>query len=87
LKFYSEKLDKLYDTQDELVKAESAENDKKAKREARAKEVEMALNAAQASAKKAHDLLVAFCQDYGAYHTSISKPGDFNIMNVFDWLL
>lgn len=87
MKFYSERTQKLYDSQADLEKAEAEIDNKKNQREARAKAVEAAITKAQESAKQAHELLVDFCKDYGAYHTSISHPEDLNILNVFDWLL
>lgn len=87
MKYWSDITNKVYDTQADLEKAEAEVTNKKNQREVRAKEVESAIAEAQESAKKAHDLLVSFCEDYGSYHTSISNPEDLNILNVFDWLL
>lgn len=72
MKYYSEKLNKVFDTVDALEKAEAeleaknAEKKKKAEaRATRAKEVEDAY-------KTYRTLLDAFCKDYGAFHTSYS---------------
>lgn len=82
MKFYSEKTKKIYDTEEELNKAELAVDKKKVARETRAKEVEKAIKEAEAASEKAHKLLADFCKDYGAYHTSISNVKDFD---PFDW--
>lgn len=89
MKFYSEQLNKLFDTAEELQAAEEkvnaarrAEEEKeaqlKASREARAKEVEEAIHQAQedqkkanASTKRAVNMLNAFVKDFGAYHTTV----------------
>lgn len=93
MKYYSEQLNKLFDTSEELVAAEDkvnaakrAEEEKKAQlkaqREARAKEVEDAFKVAHDDTKKAYELLKAFVKDYGAYHTSI-KNVPVSIWNAF----
>ena len=84
MKYYSEQLNKLFDTSEELVAAEDkinaakkAEEKKKAQlkaqRETRAKEVEDAFKVAHDDTKKAYELLNAFVKDYGSYHTSIKN--------------
>lgn len=83
MKYYSEMLNKLFDTQAALCEAEKAKKDaevakekaereKKAARAARAKEVEEALKAANDAQAKAVKLLKAFTKDYGYYHASYS---------------
>lgn len=82
MKFYSEQLNKLFDSAEELQAAEDkvmaakkAEEEKKAQlkatREARAKEVEAAFQAVNEANKKANELLNAFVKDYGSFHTSV----------------
>lgn len=82
MKYYSEQLNQLFDTPEELLAAEDkvnaakrAEEEKKvqlkAQREQRAKEVEDAFKVAYDDTKRAYELLNAFVKDYGAYHTSI----------------
>lgn len=82
MKYYSEQLNQLFDTPEELLAAEDkvnaakrAEEEKKvqlkAQREQRAKEVEDAFKVAYDDTKRAYELLSAFVKDYGAYHTSI----------------
>jgi len=83
LKYYSEKLSKLFDSEKELTEAETAEVNKKKARETRAKEVEDALAAAHEASDHAHKLLTAFCKDYGSYHTTIKDPDD---LDAFSWI-
>jgi len=82
MKYYSEITKQLYDSQDELYKAEHADEIKKAEekkkseeRARRAKEVEDAISAADAAHKAAQEKLNAFIKDYGAFHTSIKEVG------------
>lgn len=93
MKFYSEQLSKLFDTQAELETAEEkanaakrAEEEKKAKlkanRETRAKEVEDAFKTAAEAQKKANELLNAFLKDYGSYHTTL-KDVPVSIWDAF----
>lgn len=74
MKYYSEKTQKLYNSEDELKKAETAlikqEAEEKAKRETRAKrakEVEEAY-------LKYKKLLESFIKDYGNFHMTINEP-------------
>lgn len=84
MKFYSETLNKLFDTEKDLVEAETkvkvaeakkleAEKAKKAARATRAKEVEKALKEANEAQAKAIKLLKSFTNDYGYFHTSFSS--------------
>ena len=93
MKFYSEQLSKLFDTQAELETAEEKENaakraeeEKKAKlkanRETRAKEVEDAFKTAAEAQKKANELLNTFLKDYGSYHTTL-KDAPVSIWDAF----
>ena len=97
MKFYSEQLSKLFDTQAELETAEEKENaakraeeEKKAKlkanRETRAKEVEDAFKTAAEAQKKANELLNAFLKDYGSYHSTL-KDVPVSIWDEFFSLL
>lgn len=96
MKFYSEKLNKMYSTAAEVVKAEEAYDKKlaeeKAKKEAlvnarktRAEEVDKAFNEAREAYKKYTDLLNAFCKDYGSYHKTF-KEGD-TVPSLLDWFM
>ena len=85
MKFYSEQLNKLFDSAEELKAAEDkvnaakrAEEEKKAalkaQREERAKEVEEAFKLANEDTKKAYALLKEFLKDYGSFHTTLREP-------------
>ncbi len=92
MKFYSEKTEKLYDSEEELKQAESQleeaqkkEEEKKQARAARAKEVEDAFKAASEAQKKANDLLVAFTKDYGSFHMTYKDESPFGFRSFFDF--
>lgn len=75
MKFYSEVTDKIYNTEDELKKAESLVSEKKrrdanlkAERETAAKKVEDAFKAAAAAEKAARKELQQFTDKYGSFH-------------------
>lgn len=83
-KFYSPKLNRYFDSQEELEKAviELEEKEQKQKqlaetRKARAQEVNDAY-------KHADALLREFVKDYGYYHTSHTSPTSFSISRVID---
>lgn len=93
MKFYSEVLNKVFDTQEECVKAEEAhkakiakaEAEKKAKdekRAARAKEVEEAYKQAAEAKKVYQEKLNAFVQDFGSFHLTMREPVSVN--SLFD---
>lgn len=94
MKFYSEKLNKVFDTEQACVEAESAhdkaiaeaEAKKKAlveERATRAKEVEDLYKAA-VEAKKAYDeKLRAFLKDYGSFHATFKNVDPF--FSLLDW--
>ena len=92
MKFYSEKLNTLYSTEKELLKAEKEHDEKLAKekaekekksneRAARAKEVEDAAKVVSDARKVYTEKLNAFIKDYGTYHSTISRK-DFD--DIFD---
>ena len=91
MKYYSEKLNKVFDTTEELVaeeeKVEAARlakekelNEYKEARAAKAKEVEDAYAAATKATKTYRKVLQEFNAEYGAFHMSI------NTKNLFDTL-
>lgn len=97
MKYYSEQLNKLFNTPEELLAAEDkvnaakkAEEEKKAQlkanREKRAKEVENAFKVAAEELDKANELLSAFIKDYGLYHTTMKNAplSIWDIFNAFD---
>lgn len=96
MKFYSDKLNKLFESADDCAKAEAAaikaEEEKKAAeqkkaetRKARAKEVEDALKASVEARAKYDKLLREFCKDYGAFHYSFNSENEDenDIFNFF----
>ena len=83
MKYYSEILNQLFDSQTALYEAEKAkaeaeekkkaeEKAKKEERALRAKEVEKALKEANEAQAKAIQLLKNFTKDYGYFHMSYS---------------
>jgi hypothetical protein len=95
MKFYSELNSKLYDSKEELEKAESAikeaeakkkiaEKLKKEERTKRAKEVEEALKAVTAAQTKANKLLKEFTKDYGYFHMSYASKEDEKTPNDYN---
>ena len=97
MKYYSEDLKKLFDSEKELTEAEvaakKAADEAKAKKEAltkerktRAEEIEALLKERKALDKKIHTALAAFTKDYGSFHTSYSNAED--LFDAFwDWFL
>lgn len=92
MKYLSELTNKSYDTVEELELAEKEhqelldkEEEKKAKRAERAKEVKAAFVKACEEQDKANELLKAFVEDYGSYHTSITEP--LSSTSLFDYLV
>ena len=94
MKFYSEKTNKYYDSQDECLKAEEkyetdlaeARAKKEAlasERKARASEVEAALKAVKDAEDKYFELLDAFIKDYKSYHYTTTNIGDFPFRSMF----
>lgn len=83
MKYYSDVTKQLYDSEKELVAAETKVEEVKAKKVAeekakkearatRAKEVENAIKAADEAQAKANKLLSDFTKDYGYFHMSYS---------------
>lgn len=82
MKYYSETLNKVFDTEDELKTAEEKEQQKyavelkkKEKRAERAKEVEKAY-------KEYKKLLNAFIKDYGYYHQTLRDDDGLSIFDI-----
>lgn len=87
MKYYSEITKTMFNTVEELQKAEAAvikrekekaeaEKAKTAQRATRAKEVEKAFKDAEIARKKAAKLLQDFTKDYGYFHMSYSGNND-----------
>lgn len=96
MKYYSEKLNKLYDNKDELIAAEekvaaaeaekaAKEKELKEKRAARAKEVQEAFEKVKEANTEATKKLNDFIEDYGSYHCSFSKTDEDGFWSILDW--
>ena len=91
MKYYSEVLNKTFDSETECLEAETKYTEKKAKeekqkelvnakRKERAKEVEAAYDAVLEVQKKYAELRNKFIQDYGSWHMTISTPNAFSFL-------
>ena len=92
MKYYSEITKELYDSKDELVKAEVAATKAKSDREVKAKEVTELLKATNEAQKKANKALSEFIKEYGSFKTTIKDAEDTvvpstNFWDLFDRLM
>lgn len=88
MKYYSEDLKKLFDSEEELAKAEKAHNEaqlakekkdqelKKARAES-AKEIEELLKKRNELTKEINAKVDEFVKKYGSFHYSIKSPNDW----------
>ena len=95
MKYYSEKLNALYNSQIELEEAEYAvekaqkekeerENKLKAERKARADEIKTALEQVESASKEYYDLVQKFVRDYGSFHLTVDEKSPFtSLFNMF----
>lgn len=88
--YQSEINGKTYDSQEALIKAEAeiseAKKQEELKKKARAeaaKQVQIKLNDAKVAQKEAQEALVAFCKEYGAFKTSLTRNDIFDPFNFF----
>lgn len=65
MRYYSDALNKIFDSEEELFEAERKNKEKGDKREERYKELKSAIEAAEAAQEKANDLTKAYIKDYG----------------------
>lgn len=95
MKYYSETLNKFYESEKDCTEAEKAYKEeleaKKAKekelaegRKARAKEVEEAIEMLKSARKHYEKVLAEFCKDYGAFHMSVDKSDSDDFFGLFD---
>ena len=87
MKFYSEITKNLYDTKEELVKAEVAATKAKSDRAEKAKEVTELLKVANEATKKANKALSDFIKEYGSFKTTLKNEdivNDVNFWELFD---
>lgn len=89
MRFYSDVCHKLFDSQEELQKAEKAltqKNDgeakKKAERKADADKVQAAYDKVVEDCKEYNKLVNEFVKKYGSYHKTIDTPIKFG--DIFD---
>jgi F0F1-type ATP synthase membrane subunit b/b' len=86
MKYFSEDLNKYFDTEKECIEAEESAakakadaeakaKELKAERKARAQEVEDALKTLKEAQKAYRDLVHKFVKDYGSYHYSYTDSG------------
>ena len=97
MKYFSEVLNKTFDSEKECLEAENLAKlakekadkeakEKKEKRAARAAEVEQAIKDSAAAQKKAEELLKAFVKDYGSYHTTLKDVSLPSFSTLLDYL-
>lgn len=89
MKYYSDITKKLYNSKDELVKAEVEVTKAKSERAERAKEVENALKEAREAQKKANELLSQFVKDFGSFKTTfkdedVKSDPTLGVWDIFD---
>ena len=89
MRFYSDVCNKLFESQEELEKAEKAlvqKNDeeakKKAERKADADKIQAAYDKVIEDCKEYNKLVNEFVKKYGSYHKTINTPIKFS--DVFD---
>lgn len=91
-KYYSEVLQKTFDTKEECLKAEKAYEEKhkaelqlKEERAAEAKKVEEAFTKANEAYKEARKQLSEFCTKYGSFHKTYSNvtPTTKSLFDLF----
>lgn len=94
MKYYSEVLNRIFESEKELVKAETEQKEREAAekrkkeeaaatRKARAKEVEELMNKAIEAQKEYKKALMAFNKDFGPFHFTWS--GEDSILDLFNW--
>ena len=87
MRYYSDKTKTLYDSVEDLEKAEKAITDRAAARKKDASEVEAAFNEMVKARKVYEEKLSKFCSKHGAYHKTItSKDSDDNWFSLSELL-
>ena len=93
MKYYSEQLDKIFETEEQLLDAEAenqmkleAQKAEKEKRATAAKEVEELFNKANDAYKLANDKLEEFVKTYGSYHMTLRDSNLPRHASLFDFL-
>lgn len=85
MKYFSEITKKLYDSKDDLVKAEVEATKAKTDRATKAKEVTELIKKANEATKIANKALTDFVKEYGSFKTTI-KDDDVDVRTDF-WSL
>lgn len=90
MKYYSEVVNKVFDTEDELKEAEKEHEEKhaaeialKEERKQEAKLVEEAFRKANEAYKEANEKMHAFAKKYGSYHLTL-KDSQLPTKSLFD---
>lgn len=86
MKFYSETLNKLFDTEEALKQAEAALQNKEQEKKRRTEELDEARAVAKNAQKKYIDLLARYCKDYGqySYPASCGSIGKSNLVDILE---
>ena len=91
MKYYSEKLKKVYDTVEQLQaaeteydKAHAAEIAKQKERKARAEEITKARKELVNAREHYSELVNKFIKDYGSYHATYTNEDNGEVNNVMD---
>lgn len=91
MKYYSEKLKKVYDTVEQLKtaeteydKAHAAEIAKQKDRKARAEEINKARKELVNARERYSELVNKFIKDYGSYHATYTDEDSGGVTNVMD---
>lgn len=82
MKYYSEITKKLYDSKDELIKAEVEATKAKTDRATKAKEVTELIKKASEATRIANKALTDFVKEYGSFKTTI-KDEDVDVKSDF----
>jgi len=84
MKFYSEITKKLYDSKDDLVKAEVEATKAKTDRAEEAKKVTELIKKANEAWKEANKALDEFIKKYGSFKTTIKDDANVNLGSFWD---
>lgn len=86
MKYYSDVTKKLYESVDELKKAEAELTDRAAARKKDADKVEKAYDAYIEARKEYEKVLADFCNKYGAYHKTYTSKDARDVKTEFESL-
>lgn len=84
MKYYSDVTKKIYNTEDDLNKAEKAVSEKETSRKEDAEKVKAAFDELAKAREKADNLLDEFLKKYGSFHTTIKTVPKKNEFSLFD---